>query len=286
MKIVIGIVTHQRSERLLSLLKQLAVQLKGTDQVWVLENGSYQLSKKQIKSIHSHISLFHLPTASIPKARNTLFKKAKKSASVLVFIDDDVSLPKNWLLKIRRAIKQAEKNKAEVVQGNFHSLPQQNIYAQTTEILNQLWLNVNLLPNSLTRIIDTKHVIFLLKYFRKRRTLFDEKMVYASDIAASAELIATLKIKILFLPKLLVFHHERSSWWAFTKHRFRLSFAFRRVDPQYPYFFQSATTKQKFGAIWSELPTNVFGKVWMSLNLCLIYGAVFVNTSITSLLRD
>ncbi len=285
MKIVIGIITHQRPQQVLRIARLLAPQLASDDAVWILENGSRQLNKRRLKSIHSQISLFHLPAKSIPIARNYLFSQAKVAHDFLLFLDDDVVVSQNWLSELKKQLKVAQLNQTEVVQGNFHSFPKQNIYAQTTEILTQLWLGENMIDQSHLKILDTKHVAFNLKRFQRVRELFDPTLSYASDIAAAALLTQRHHFSIVFAQNISVFHQERTQWWQFVQHRYRLSKSFRKVAEKYPNFFGSASTNQKFRTLWTQLKMTPLQKTWILFNLLLIYASVWVSNLITSLLR-
>jgi glycosyltransferase involved in cell wall biosynthesis len=285
MKVVIGIITHQRKSQLLRLLQQLGPQLSTNDYVWVLENGQGQLNKSLLSSIHSHIKLFFHPTASIPISRNFIFTRARQRADLLVFLDDDVLIAQNWLRKIKIAYEEAQDKGAQIIQGNFLSFPPKNIYAKTTEILSQLWIKANITSSLTTTIIDTKHVGFLLKDFPKISQLFHPSFRFASDIAAAAVLTNEYKMRILFFPQLNVYHQERTSWWQFVQHRFRLSTAYRAVLCQYPQEFNSVKAIEKFKQLWLQLKFPPLQKIFICATLLGVYGVVWVSNLITSFRR-
>lgn len=285
MKIVIGIVTHQRPHKVLRLLKQLNLQLPEQTQVWILENGPQQLSNHFIHLINSNFLLIYNSHTSIPKARNTLFEKAKKTHDFLIFLDDDVILPPHWFSKMYKQIAENH-DSSTVIQGNFHSFPKTNIYAQTTEILNQLWLRNNTYGNSYTHIIDTKHVVLPVHKMKSIHQLFDPRFTYASDIGAAAILATQHNFKIKFAQDLYVFHQERAEWGTFVKHRFRLSRSFRTVSQIFPGFFNSESISTKFLSLWQILPQPRVMRLWIILNLFVIYGCVWVSNKITAFLRS
>lgn len=286
MKVVIGIVTHQRQRYLLGLLSQLSTQLGENDVIFVRENGHPELTKSQLQKIHPHILLFQTDTASIPNSRNFLFNQAKKmKADYLIFLDDDVLVTSKWLDEAKFALKQTTQQHAQILQGNYRSIPRKNLYAQTTDQLSKMWLKVNQLPNSLTRIMDTKHLGFVMKDFLGQQPLFDENQKYASDIMAGANLITRKGFKIYFAENLVVYHRERTSWLTFVRHRFRISTSFRTVATKYPDFFQSVSFPQKMVILWKNVKFGWVSKIWIILNLITIYFFVVVSNSITSLRR-
>ncbi len=285
MKIIIGIVTYHRPEQVLRLLTQLREQVDAGVSVIVVENGSQQLTLQLVTLAFPNSKLFDQKIPSIPNARNFIFKTAKFNADYLVYLDDDVVLTKNWFSNLKKVIQQTSNPAVVALQGRVISIPQNNLYAQMSNILYSLWISKNLSQNSRLVILDTKHVVFFLKKLTTISQLFPENRPYAEDISCALMLTKKIQAKFLFCQSLVVYHRERTTWWSFTKHRFRLSYTYQQVLSDHENEIKSANLTERIVAIWQQLSVSKFQKIVCICHLLIIYSCVVVSRLMTSRLR-
>jgi GT2 family glycosyltransferase len=283
MKIGIGIITKSRKQLLKKLLQSLNRLSLTSEVIFILENGSSQLTHNELsRIINSNLVFKQVEQKSIPKARNQLIKLARKTSDYLIFIDDDCLVSSSWLNNIKKLIKNEPLE--IVVQGAVSSLPKKNIYAQTTQILYREWLKENSYRHNskqYLKVLDTKNIVINLKKLNNK-ILFDEKIKFSSDVEFAHKLFEK-KIKILFSKQIKVFHLEKDGLISFIKHRFRLSYYFRLNSIKNKNFYKSRNISKKIASIYSQLSASLLKKIFMVVILLTIYFFVLVVTKLTEI---
>lgn len=259
LRICLGIITYHRKEKALRLLRKLSVQLTPQCDIFLVENGSQEMIPTDISLISNRIHLFHLPSPSISKSRNFLLHQATSKYDILAFIDDDCLPSRNWLKEIVTLFSQHPT--LAIVQGAIKSVPPKNIFAQTSHALSQLWREKNT-DGTLTKILDTKNILFNLSLLRKFPLQFDSTLPYASDIDLGYKILQR-GLTIHQTNSCLVYHQERTNVFEFYKHRLRLALAFRKVAARYPHFFSRATEWEKAVYLFENLRFPLIKKIAM-----------------------
>lgn len=284
MNIAVGIVTHNRPQQLRRLLAALLSSAAGfRPTVIVAENGSDTVpGLLQACGWSGSVTYISLPRAGIPQARNAIFRRVKRSYDLLIFIDDDCLPSPDWLPEIEKLFR--KHRSIQVLQGGVRSTPAQNIFAQTTGLLYDLWVNGNRSTHGILRILDTKNISFRLNAIRHRQRLFDESLSYASDIDLAVR-FEREGLPVHYAPTAWVFHQERSTLRSFISHRFRQSWAFRHVAQRYPGYFRSAAQLPKFFFLWHHLHQPAYRKILLFMLLGGIYAAVALRQFTEQLLH-
>lgn len=146
-----------------------------------------------------------------PADKRDLGAKAAKGA-ILAFIDDDAYPCKNWL---KNAISYFKNPKIAAVCGPGITPTRDNLRQQVSGLVWATWLgaggNTFRCSQGKKRAIDdypTFNLIIRKKDFVKVGG-FDSKFWPGEDTALCYSLVYTLKKKIIYDPKILVFHHRR-----------------------------------------------------------------------------
>ncbi|MBP7741022.1 glycosyltransferase family 2 protein, partial [Candidatus Woesebacteria bacterium] len=158
--IVVGIITKGRRELALQLASYFHTYYghDSTVQIILIENGSSVLQQKDFEGFSKQVMFKHINEASIPKARNYIFKQVKNKNVKLAFIDDDCIPGDDWIEQIKNI---SFDEKVVAYTGSCISIPRKNIFAQTSQILYQLWIEANVDKlTHITSILDTKNVVF------------------------------------------------------------------------------------------------------------------------------
>lgn len=270
-QIIIGIITHNRKNQLLQLLRTLHSQIKNKKNIaiYVLENGSHDIVQQELPS--DQVTLVNLPKASIPIARNFIFNATKPYAQKLVFIDDDCLPNKDW---VRRLEEISFQRNVAAVQGKVISIPKENIYAQVTGALYDQWIDSFVDSEYLREILDTKNIVLNLKIFKRHKKLFDEKVGFASDVVL-AQMLKRNNFSVLYLPSLIVFHQERTRLLDFLQHRFRLSVSYRLQHTEAALDVSSLWKKYK--DVWKKIQRPALSKFIILSLLVVVHLAVFFN---------
>jgi GT2 family glycosyltransferase len=272
--LAIGIITYQRKKQTLGLLRKLKNQLRSNDQIILIENGSSKIKRSDLSFLpKKNINFIQLTKKSIPASRNSIFQLAKENFDFLAYIDSDCIPSKNWVKEIKEEFQ--HNPNYSIIQGNITALPKANLYAQTTQLLFQLWQNKNT-KNSLTKVLDTKNIFFKLSSFSQLNYFFNEKLTYASDIDLGYKL-QKKGFHIIRSPKALIYHCERTSIQSFFKHRLRISLAYRRTNKSYPNFFHSAQPIEKIYYLFSNLKFPILKKIKIIILLQIIYFCTMIK---------
>jgi len=285
MNITIGIVTKNRASKLYRLLYSLQPQLKTNHNILILENGSNVVKKDKIKQLKiKRFKLIKKNFSNIPKARNILLNLAKERKSeVIIFIDDDCIPSSNWLKEYEQTLK--ENKNIQVLQGKIKSIPKNNVYAQTSQLLFNIWFEANKINTEITnkkqlicenKIIDTKNVAFRLKNIKKHK--FNEQIkFFAADIDYASQLTKR-GVTINYFKKATIFHEEKTTFITFIKHRLRLSSAYRKINIPLKHHFNSKSTKFKILYLWQNLDFFILTKIKVILALLTAYTISFLKT--------
>lgn len=269
MKIAVGIITNNRPIVLKRLVHAILPQLHQFDKIIIVENGSFRSSGITILA-PSKIRYTHSQIASIPKARNSIFTLCKNDFDLIVYIDDDCIPSDNWLNAYRIHYKKFQY--IHVFIGKSNSIPKSNIYAQTTQLLQDIWFTANT-NGQYTKILDSKNFGLRLSRFRKNHMLFNEDIAYATDIELGVRLVQK-NIPLLYCPDVIVYHEERTTTSSFIQHRFRLSLSYRKITEHYPQYFTSNSLLRKYTFIWNNLHKSILSKIYIIVLLSCIYGIV------------
>lgn len=279
--VVVGIITKGRRELALQLASYFHAHYHqdSTVQIILVENGSSVLQPKDFIRFNKQITFIHIGEASIPKARNYIFNQAKNKNVRLAFIDDDCIPGDDWIEQIKN-ISFGEKVIAYT--GSCLSVPRKNIFAQTSQILYQLWIEANVdKMTHITSILDTKNVVFNTAALKEKQKLFSEQLVYATDVELAARLIEE-GFLLHYYPQMRVFHQERTTLRSFFGHRYRLSLAYRKIRKSLS-LVKSVSLFRKFEMLSQNLPTHFLNRLFIIFVLLIIYFLVTCQLLINKL---
>src|SRR3989344_1625974 len=95
--------TYNRKEDLKTTLNSLSKNVKNLNEIIVVDQSKNQETKNLIESLNSKkIKYVFSKIPSITIARNLGVKKSSKNSKIICFIDDDVSIGKNYFDEIIR----------------------------------------------------------------------------------------------------------------------------------------------------------------------------------------
>lgn len=280
-RVVVGIITKGRRELALQLASYFHTHYSHdrTVKIILVENGSSVLQQKDFVRFNKQITFIHIGEASIPKARNYIFNQVKNKNVRLAFIDDDCIPGDDWIEQIKN-ISFSEKVVAYT--GSCISVPRKNIFAQTSQILYQLWIEVNVdKMTHVTSILDTKNVVFNTAVLRKKQKLFSEQLIYATDVELAARLMREGFV-VQYCPQIRVLHQERTTLLSFFAHRYRLSLAYRKIRKSLS-LVKSVSLFHKFKVLLQNLPTHFLNKLFILSVLLVIYFLVTCQLLINKL---
>ena len=137
-------------------------------------------------------------------------KKAK--GSLMAFLDDDAYPHKNWL---KNSVKYFKNPQVSAVCGPGITPPKNNLLQKTSGLLWQTWLGaggntLRCTPRKKQEVDDypTFNLIVRKKDFEKING-FDSQFWPGEDTKLCHDLVYKLKKKIIYDPKILVYHHRR-----------------------------------------------------------------------------
>lgn len=249
-KISVLIVTKDRPHLLIKCLSSLKNQTVLPFQVVVVDNGHKKATKKIIKKIRADFKIHYSREKKQGEAfaRNKALKLGK--GNIFAFIDDDCIAERNWLANILNNFK--KHSKIDGVIGISKNLYENNVYATVYQCYYLRWLMENF-KNIKKRyflkrnnnFFDTKNVAFKKKF---RNFSFDTQTLFHSiniDVIVGAELLK--KGKFIYDPKVIVYHHNPSSFIRLMRKNFFQGIAdqltldkkninLRRIPLKYSYF--------------------------------------------------
>ncbi|MBS3082034.1 glycosyltransferase family 2 protein [Candidatus Pacearchaeota archaeon] len=95
------IATYNRSEDLEITLKSFKNEISSLSDVMIVDQSTNKLTYEVVKKLkNKKIRYYHSKTPSLTLARNLGIKKIHKKSKILLFLDDDVSLGKNYFSKL------------------------------------------------------------------------------------------------------------------------------------------------------------------------------------------
>jgi len=232
MKVTVAIVTRNRAELLEKCLESLSQQILKPFRVIVIDNASTDSTKEIILSFKKqlHLEYFFEEKVGIPYARNKVLEKA--TGDILAFIDDDITVPQNWLLEIVFAHRKYKS--AIAIQGYSINMPQNNTYSCITGYYQNIWLKnhtyltfeefkaaIKKRSNQgyKIRTIVTRNCSFKLKRLRDTHIKFNTEFTRGSDTDLGKLLIQ--KTQTFFLvPFIVGYHWEKNSFLSYLSKNF------------------------------------------------------------------
>jgi len=215
--LTIAIVTRKRPERLERCLRSVVKQKKKARFVLLIDNDSersayevYKKFKEEIKGLRYEC----VKTQGIPQVRNRALECCE--TEFLAYVDDDCVLSENWIKSALNGISKY-KEVAYVV-GQSLLLNKKSIVARSMYHIYRCWFFVSVDVKSLRlsgRSLDTKNIVFRMKYFKKFRLFFDT-LFNVNPVGGGEDVDMGLKLNELnlvgfYIPKMRLWHEEPSS---------------------------------------------------------------------------
>ena len=239
MTISVLITTRNRAKILKQCLKSLVRQSRKPDEVIVVDNASSDNTKEIIKSFKRlNIKYFSEKNIGIAYGRNRGLEETK--GEIFSFIDDDCVASKSWLKAIEKTFE-SDKNIVGIV-GRSENMFPKNPYA----VAEQCWFLYWYLKHISSRdkeevlrdgeIIDFKNAVFRLSLFGKTR--FDTSLTMGQFSEEDTEIRGRLfrglelKEKIIYQPKAVVLHQNRSAFSQLLLRRFNKGVSFAQYSKQ------------------------------------------------------
>ena len=213
--------TKNRAALLAKHLASLVGQTRPGDEIIIIDNGSTDETSRVIASFRTVLSLrvWKSLRSGYPKLYNLGVQKARNS--IIVFFDDDCVAAAGFLRGHRAAHRDG---KPKVVQGQTFSLPKGNIYADIMGDHYQNWLTIHKVHGNFLKTFDNKNAS-LPKSLLKKYGMFSEKQSHgAEDIELGLRLHAH-GVPIHFAPRIIAYHHERSTLAGFIRQHLRFAVA-------------------------------------------------------------
>lgn len=216
--------THNRKNLLLKCLESLFDQNVDTMlyEIIVVDDGSTDGTKEALEEIilksRHKLSYFFCEHKGSPAAKNLGIAKAR--SEVLAFVDDDCTVPRNWIKKI----KYYHENYPDilVIQGKIENMVKNSLLAALEQDILDEYLKVKNIRNGAIGVnfLAAGNCSFKRKAFSESNLYFHENFIAAEEV----DLVIRMKMKglnILYAEDLLVFHKHRSSFVGLLKRSFR-----------------------------------------------------------------
>ncbi|MFZ5844956.1 MAG: glycosyltransferase family 2 protein, partial [Patescibacteria group bacterium] len=213
------ITTKNRAALLNKCLGSLHGQLAAGDEIVIINNNSTDQTAAIIKKHQKYLPLraYHSRLKGYPRLYNLAISKAKNP--LLVFVDDDCVVGKNFVTAMRQAHRQ---HPQAVIQGKTLSLPRGNIYAEISAAHVCNWVQNNTIGRNRLRTIDNKNLVIPKKIMDKFGGFSVEMALGAEDTELGWRVFKA-GIPTIYNPSIIVYHHERTSLLGFLKQRFRIA---------------------------------------------------------------
>lgn len=240
MRLTVSIITRNRSDHLKRCLNSLVKQNNNHFEVLIVDNASTDNTKIVASSFKRKLKIKYVYETQIgrPNARNRVLKEVKKG--ILATIDDDCEASFDWIKTIINAHKKFPGVIA--IHGFAVSKPKDNyvsIIAQFIKI-NNLLLSIKddttrysfkkfVDKPVLTFNLDTKNSSFKVDKLHKFKLNFDTKWRHAEDFQFAKQILS-INQKIIFDPKIKVFHWERGNVRGFFGQRFYTAMEIQRTE--------------------------------------------------------
>lgn len=93
--------TYNRTEDLDKTLNSFKEEIKNLNEILIIDQSKNEETKNLVKKLkNSKIKYIHSDTPSLTQARNLGIKKSSNKSKIICFLDDDVTLGKNYFEKI------------------------------------------------------------------------------------------------------------------------------------------------------------------------------------------
>lgn len=276
MKISVAIITRKRAEDLKECLESLSGQIKKPYEVVVVDNGPTQATKKVVEGFKKKLPIKYVVESKIgvSYARNKAIKAAK--GEIIAFCDDDCVLDEKWIRQIELAFKRRPKNYFFV--GKSLNYYPGNIFAQASFFFYKKWWQETDVP------FDTKNGAFKKKPVLKYKIQFDSGFApfgCGEDVDFGEKLIEK-GMRVLYEPKMVVYHKEPNTFLKFLKSRFergRLIFFLKKEGKK------NTVLNKKINRSYLKENLTLFQKITKGLpvikrvffSFCLIAGYLAKN---------
>lgn len=145
--------------------------------------------------------------------KNIGIKKA--TGDVLVFLDDDVEVTKNWLFELTKSLKQSDIVAGWSPNPNGKWMPRVSIDVEGQDIT-----------------FPSCNIAYKKEVFDKVG-FFDDEMITAEDIDFNYRCIQN-GFTIRYNPRMKVFHHHRSTFKGFAKQAFWNGYGRKQLNDKHP----------------------------------------------------
>ncbi len=177
--------------------------------------------RKQKKRKTIKIKIIPTGNFNIPIKRNIGVKSASRTAEFIAFIDDDAFPKTDWL---KNAIPFFSKKKIGAV-GGPNLTPPKDPYIQRIAgnvmksklAMGKAYVRTRICSQQFINELPTCNLIVKNSLFKKIR--FDENLVTGEDAKLCADII-NQDLKIIYSPKVIVYHHRRKIFIPFMKQFF------------------------------------------------------------------
>ncbi len=229
MKISIGIVTKDRIDALEELLDSILLQSKKPDDILIVENNKTPNLRNVVAKYKKSLNLNYYveKTPGIANARNIILEKA--NGDIISFVDDDCTLPVNWVNNVLEMFKK-DKQLIAIV-GKSLNYYKGNFIADTEQLIYESWLQkyLDLSKISVLRsgvFVNTRNFSVKKTVIRRLKLKFDPNVPHKfEDTEFGIRLLLNInpqKEKFIFNPEIYVFHKNSDDIFSYLKRR-RLS---------------------------------------------------------------
>lgn len=242
------IVTRNRKDDLMDCINSLEKQTSLPNEVIIIENNSTKTLKKTLKQYNKFPIHYYLEKqVNISKARNKSISKA--TGDVLIFTDDDCLLEKNFINNLRQTFKSTSHKTITGVLGTTINLYKNNRYASLEQQIYEAWFSQYL---STEKVSSLSSGMFInTRCFAIRKRVLDNHNLQFNNLSPhkiedtefGIRLFNTINLtknKIIYDPKIKVFHKNSQSILELMKRSYYSSSGKRWLLQQYPDFEKQA----------------------------------------------
>ncbi len=221
-EITIVLPTKDRHKLLRNCLMSLKGQGKNFKEIIIVDSSANYESKKTVTKFREHLNVKYIyeEPAGYPSAYNKGIKKAQ--GRWIAFLNDDCIVSKNWTEQLCRAI---EKYPFDVIQGKSISVPKDNIYAAIMGDHYNNWVNSHLVKKLNLDTFDAKcSIIPKIMFYKKGKLIgFDERLIRGSEDIEMGQRLVQSGVKIIYYPKIVIYHKERTTLKGFVSQHWRIA---------------------------------------------------------------